>query len=892
MNKRLAALLSLLLCAGMLLSVILPVRAEEPEEAEQGQTILCEIHSAEDLTELAERCRLDSFSRNLEVRLMADIDLTGVDFAGIPIFSGRFEGNGHTISGLSITAEGSNLGLFRYLTQTAVVRELNVKGEVQPQGSRCVVGGIAGSSAGQILSCSFSGTVSGGENVGGITGRNTLTGVIEDCRSDGEVYGTHFVGGMAGENLGVIRSCVNTMAVNTTSRQNTVELSDITLESLMDTESANTVTDIGGIAGESTGVIRGCENRGNVGYKHMGYNIGGIAGTQSGYLANCKNSGQVSGRKEVGGIVGQMEPMALVEYDEDALQILQEQLNAMSQITSRTAANMRNSASEITAQVAGLQDNIDLAKDALDTLLPDKEDPTLPDMDTLMAAQNALSGSLTDMKRSLEGMSSTTQSAMGTLNNNLNALQNQISAMSQTLGNVSDTLGGSITDVSDLDTELDLTGKVAGCVNTGAVLADRNVGGIAGAMALENDLDPEDDMEILGESSLNFESRLRAVLLDCDNSGEVTGSKQSVGGIVGWMSLGLTKNCRNTGPVNGENADCVGGIVGKSTGYVRGNSAKCALSGDVSVGGIAGSGTIVTGCRSMVSVTGGSEKLGAILGINEESTAEEENPIADNYYLTVGRDLGGIDGISYSGMAEPLSMEDFFRLEELPEMFRKITVSFRFEDGTVKTISVPTGGSLSRSQIPKLPEKEGCTASWKGLETLDLETLTFDALITASYTPLSATIACETQRGGLPVLLLEGAFGPEVTVSLTEPEALPGLEPDQTLLEAWSFRTSEDNAVETVRFLLPEDCAPDRVRVLLPRADGTWTETETDIQGSYITFSPEAGETRFALIQLSPPRWPWIAGGAGIAVLLAAAVGAALYRRAKKKKAAKQSDKH
>jgi hypothetical protein len=65
------------------------------------------------------------------------------------------------------------------------------------------------------------------------------------------------------------------------------------------------------------------------------------------------------------------------------------------------------------------------------------------------------------------------------------------------------------------------------------------------------------------------------------------------------------------------------------------------------VGGIAGSGAIVTDCRSMVQITGGSEKAGAVLGIAAEPYAEEENPRSGNLYVAVGADRGGIDGISY-----------------------------------------------------------------------------------------------------------------------------------------------------------------------------------------------------------------------------------------------------
>ena len=72
--------------------------------------------------------------------------------------------------------------------------------------------------------------------------------------------------------------------------------------------------DTGGIAGYSDGVIIGCSNYGRVGYEHTGYNIGGIAGRQSGVVTSCTNIGTVYGRKDVGGIVGQMEPY--IEVDE------------------------------------------------------------------------------------------------------------------------------------------------------------------------------------------------------------------------------------------------------------------------------------------------------------------------------------------------------------------------------------------------------------------------------------------------------------------------------------------------------------------------------------------------------------------------------------------------
>ncbi|MGN0977163.1 MAG: GLUG motif-containing protein [Faecousia sp.] len=881
MRKRITALL---LCLCLLLTAAIPVYAEEEEAAEVRKI---SISTVERLLSFAENCRLDSYSRDLVVTLEKDLDLTGVEFDGIPIFCGTFEGNGHTISGWELTAEGSQLGLFRYLTDTAEVRNLNLKANLQPGGSRGEIGGMAGSNAGRIGNCQFSGTVTGGDRVGGLVGINTLSGVIENCQVNGSVSGNHFVGGVAGTNNGVIRGCTNNAQINSTVQENTVSLSDITMDSLVNSESAQTVTDIGGITGNSSGVIRDCVNQGGVGYQHMGYNIGGIAGTQSGYIVDCENRAEILGRKEVGGIVGQMEPAALIEYDEDALQILQRQLNGLGSIVSQTTSNVQSTANNLTNQVYALHDHVQDAKDAVGMLLPDRDNPELPDLDTIQAAQNSLSSSMSGMTRTLEGMSATTQSAMGTLSNNLYAMQNQINAMSATLGNVSETLGGSITDVSDADTEADLTGKVESCVNHGSVLADRNVGGITGAIALENALDPEDDWQISGENSLNFQSQLRSVILNCENEGTVTAGKQNAGGIVGWQSLGLVKDCRNVGDLEAEGTDYVGGISGQSTGYIRNSSAKCTLTGEKYVGGIAGSAEIATDCRSMV-VLEGTEKLGAVLGTTETNSKEAEIPISGNFYLQVFEDPGGIDGISYDGLAQSLTERDFFALEDLPELFQNVIITFHLNNGTVRRVTIPSGGKLETSQIPGVPVKEGFVGEWEGLEEADLTNIVFNLSFETHYTSYSAVIQSDTVReNGFPLLLVQGDFTENTVLTITETDAAPELEDKQTLLEAWQVDLAGSIHVTGGRLQLPEDCDTEHLSVLILGSDGSWTTVEHTLDGSYVAFPLEEDDDAIALVQTEPDAWPIPVAVAGTVLLAAVLLLILCKKKRPKKKASK-----
>lgn len=869
------------LCLILLLGIIVPCLAAEEEGEEPGASI--RITSVNGFLTFSQRCRLDSYSQNLTVYLHADLDLTGTDFEGIPIFCGTFQGQNHTISGLNLSGDGSNQGLFRYLTDTASVYDLKVQGNVTPEGSQEAIGGIVGSNSGKLQNCVFTGNVSGGDYVGGLVGENTLSGVLDGCSAYGSLHGAHFAGGLAGKNSGVIRGCINHAQVNTTAQENTVSLSDVTLESMLGTESAATVTDIGGIAGNSTGVIRRCVNRGDVGYKHMGYNIGGIAGTQSGYILDCTNRGSIQGRKEVGGIVGQMEPAALIEYDEDALQILRRQLTGMSGTISKTASNVQSSGSALYGQVNAMREYASLAGDSIEMLLPDPENPGLPDGDTIQAAQNGLSTSLSGMHATLGGMSATTQSAIGTLSNNLSALQGQVSGMASTLNNISETMGGTIVDMSDQDTAEDLTGKVADCKNHGPVLGDRNVGGITGAIALENDLDQEDNWDIFGDRSLNFESQLRAVVLDCENRGTITAGKRAAGGIVGWQSLGLTKDCTNTGPVEGEDASYVGGISGQSTGFIRSSSANCLLSGSENLGGIAGSAAIATDCRSLVRLEKGKEKLGGILGDAEENTHEDvTEPISGNYYLPVGQDVGGIDGISYEGLAQPLSESAFFRLADLPDIFRRALVTFLFEDGTAKQLRVDTGSSLDLAQIPALPEREGTIPHWEGLAEADLSKIFFDMTFTAAYDGLVQTIQSdllcdrETEQ---PVFLLQGAFSEDATVSIQQSERAPELNDRQTLVGAWQITLPED-PVTMGRLYLPQDCDPEHLTVQLSSGQDYHTVSHR-VDGSYVVFPLDGTEQEIALVETEPIHWQLPAALCGGVVVLALAVFLILRKRKK-----------
>ncbi|MBQ3010763.1 MAG: hypothetical protein IJD81_06190, partial [Oscillospiraceae bacterium] len=410
-------------------------------------------------------------------------------------------------------------------------------------------------------------------------------------------------------------------------------------------------------------------------------------------------------------------------------------------------------------------------------------------------------------------------------------------------------------------------GKVEKCVNRGDVFGDMNIGGITGAMALENDLDAEDDWQISGESSMNLSGEIRAVVLKCENYGVITGNKRNVGGIAGWQYMGLVKESLNFGTVDASAAEYVGGVSGQSNGFIRMSSAKCTLHGQSYVGGIAGCAGIVSDCYSMVEILGAKERIGAVLGFAQEGDSEEEAPIRDNFYLVLNRDPGAIDGISYSGQAEPQSQEVFVEQEHLDESFRNVTLRFVYEKGDPVEIVVPLGGSVSAADIPAVPQKDGYVSEWEGLSATDLNNVLFDMEFHVLYISRDSVIASEQVReNGRPVVLVQGVFTSGADVNVAELDDGPVVGFGCVLMETWGIELSEKQNVTTVRFLLPEEADSEHIRMYVCGSGGVWREAETAVDGSYAVVAFAAEDTAIAYVQTPVIGY----------VLLAALIGAAL----------------
>lgn len=328
---------------------------------EQDYAVI-EISTEEDLRNLAANCVLDSWSRDKKVVLQNDIVLSMASEFSIPTFAGIFDGGGFTISNVKLTGSGSAVGLFRYVQEGAKVRNLTVTGEISPSGSQDQVGGIVGVNYGSIENCKFAGNVIGDTEVGGIAGVNAESGEIRRCESTGNVIGNHSAGGITGSNHGILNNCSNSGNVNTYSTEVTYDLDDITMDNLEQINSTSNVaahTDTGGIAGISDGKIYYCSNSGAIGYQHVGYNTGGIVGRlHQGYLQNCTNTGYVQGRKDVGGIVGQMEPFLEIQYLSDKLKELDTETDKFLDLLDATQKDVSGYSKQISAIAKNISNNL------------------------------------------------------------------------------------------------------------------------------------------------------------------------------------------------------------------------------------------------------------------------------------------------------------------------------------------------------------------------------------------------------------------------------------------------------------------------------------------------------------------------------------------------------
>lgn len=410
------------------------------------------------------------------------------------------------------------------------------------------VGGIVGTSKADIINAHNSGTVNGTNLVGGITGVNNAS--VKGTENEGTVTGkTANVGGITGLNNG-------TIGVNEASGRITQNSGKVT-------------------AGEnSDGIV-----------------AGGIAGenAKEGKIESAVNTGKISGKSQIGGIVG---------------------LNAGTVANSDAADSKGNKVGKTTnsGTVTGTGNKIGG-----------------------IAGEN--SGTIESSDNTQEGkVTSTGDQVGGNVGDNTSTgIVNDPSNKAEVTGN--NDVGGNI-GLNE--------GKVTGSAsNDGSVTGNTDVGGNSGYnkgtdSVLENLANTAD---VTGNENVGGNvGRNEGTVTGSENKGTVTGRDTNVGGNAGYnTATGEVKDPVNQGRIDAEDADNVGGNVGLNEGNITGSATnKEDVKGGSNVGGNTGynkgdDSTLENPVNS--GDVDGTKNVGGNVGLNEgtvKGTSENSGNINGN----------------------------------------------------------------------------------------------------------------------------------------------------------------------------------------------------------------------------------------------------------------------
>ena len=898
-----------------------PIDLERPESNYDKEVL--HIRTVEDLIAFSENCSLDTWSDHLPVVLDNDLSLSDVDFQPIPLFNGSFDGRGHSIFDVSLTDPLAPCGFFLETGMDAIVKNLAVTGTVMPGGDNNMTGGLVGLNRGCVLNCSFSGTVAGKLETGGLVGRNEVTGIVTGCRSTATVSGLSQIGGVCGVNYGTLVSCDSSCYVNTESVDPSLQLDDIDTSSLLNffhsltTETAGITTDSGGVCGYNEGFIEYCVSREAVGYSRLGYNVGGVAGRSRGYINGSRNEGAVYGRKDVGGIVGQAEPYIEVTQPTNLTGALSYRMYALHESINDAIHDADVLSSDISGQLEGLSGFLNPIEQAFREL-------SIMDPDSVTNLRTVIVDTVSGMAGQIQSMSASLGEGSGVLKQDLEAISNNLDALSGSALQTVDLLASSqnedlIVDESASATADAITlGKITDCRNVGEVTGETNVGGIAGVMALENALDPE--LDLTGtDAVLRKRFSYRSVVSRSVNDAAINAWYECVGGIVGKADIGYITNCAAYGSAGLEDGAYAGGIAGLSYGTVQSCVSRCSLSGTKYVGGILGNGYTATGKDDQPSVVSTSYSLVEIEGRPQFSGAISggaEGEYQENYFVPAG--FAGLNKLSVYGKAEPILFSVFNSVVTLPEESKIFTLRFVVDGETVKTVNFEYGASFGREVFPEVETRDGAYAVW---DRTDLTDLRFDTTVTAEYRRSETALGSElTRENGRPAVYVIGQFQEGDAISTetlpveerevdrfrtgwlqTAKEQILSIfhEPDYSLCvdvkEKLKIEIPEDGQpTHTIHYMTPDALTAD-YRLYLKTEDG-YERIRPEVFGSYYSFEAPGNAPEITLVSTVQSWWflAYLAGFLLILILLIrilAAIVRKLRNAPRKPKSPKAEDR-
>ncbi|MBO5598309.1 MAG: hypothetical protein J5943_06890 [Oribacterium sp.] len=369
--------------------------------------------------------------------------------------------------------------------------------------------------------------------------------------------------------------------------------------------------------------------------------------------------------------------------------------------------------------------------------------------DNLYAQLDSLSTQLDSLSAFGRDDSMEVLSNLSDINKRFDSMTELLKNERERLNNLADN-GGIFNDTSAPGNS---TSRITGCRNSGNVSGDIGVGGIAGTIGIEYDLDPEKDIIRSHDRSLDYSFGASATIVDSENLAGIEGRGNYIGGICGKLELGYLSGNQNTGDVKSKSGHFVGGIAGYSDGTLDKNTARCRITGEKNVGGIAGYGTNLTYNSAAVTILEDEEYAGSVAGRLDKL---DPDAVWGNVYF--GGSLGAIDNIDYAGMAEA---------SQTP--LGTLLVKFMLGGNLLDIQEVTPGTILKDVKFPEAEQKEGFFIQWDQ----PMDTVIEDDLVVKAYYYLPVALLnspANYKDSSQPLLIVDGQFMEEDVLGFKSPE--------------------------------------------------------------------------------------------------------------------------
>lgn len=611
---------------------------------ENGVDVL-HIKSARGLMLYANVVKNKGWFHEWYLKLDTDIDLSAGSWMGIGnngnnVFTGTFDGQGHTIYNMTISDTGNDIGFIRK-ANGATVKNINF--------DNCTVstGDMSGLSHGVVVgwcnqtTCYFENItvtrskVYGDCYLGGIVGAADATIVLSNCRNlytadyasrvctgrdyfvkgnDGNTTDSG-VGGLVGRvSTGcklTMNNCVNSVYVSITGGNN---------------QSYR----IGGLVGKATdnSNFKGCINYGTVGDPNDRKGLtAGIAGNIDGVVTaeNCRNYGAVSGSDRVAGIVAW-----IGNSNDQNNYFINCSNNGVISATSEQAGGIvalieSNGVADFTD--CNNYANVTATRHAAGII-----SILYGDLNCTRCTNSATISTTSDIYAA--GICSYVDDDTFKFTD----CTNSGSIFCGSDGNRKDACAGILAHYNGAY-QGDKTFEFIRCKNTGNLTAASRTGGIAGYIAENNN------------PNVTF--------TECKNTGNIASAGYECGGIVGNLDSNgalIFDNCSNEGTINAA-SNFVGGIAGRCKGFVTAkkttNTGNILGSGNVAglIGWIQDDPSTFTDCANRGRITGSSSACAGLIGsFDGDSSLTITNCENRGNVSSSGHSVAGLIGRTYGAV--------------------------------------------------------------------------------------------------------------------------------------------------------------------------------------------------------------------------------------------------